>query len=117
MVGKIMSYENAINTGSWEKNIVLIADDQTEAYEAVFETMDVKRDVFGKLDKVAKKGAVLATNTSYLDINEIAAQTSRPEDVLGMHYFSPANIMPLLERRRPTAEKYLKSFSWVELPA
>ncbi|NKB53223.1 MAG: 3-hydroxyacyl-CoA dehydrogenase [Rhizobiaceae bacterium] len=65
--------------------------------EAVFETMDVKREVFGKLDKVAKKGAVLATNTSYLDINEIAAQTSRPEDVLGMHYFSPANIMPLLE--------------------
>ncbi|MEE9315257.1 MAG: 3-hydroxyacyl-CoA dehydrogenase NAD-binding domain-containing protein [Rhizobiaceae bacterium] len=65
--------------------------------EAVFETMEVKRDVFSKLDKVAKKGAVLATNTSYLDINEIAAQTSRPEDVLGMHYFSPANIMPLLE--------------------
>ncbi len=65
--------------------------------EAVFETMDVKREVFQKLDKVAKQGAILATNTSYLDINEIAAQTSRPEDVLGMHYFSPANIMPLLE--------------------
>jgi len=65
--------------------------------EAVFETMAIKRDVFGKLDKVAKPGAVLATNTSYLDINEIAAQTSRPSDVLGMHYFSPANIMPLLE--------------------
>lgn len=77
--------------------------------EAVFETMDVKRDVFGKLDKVAKKGAVLATNTSYLDINEIAAQTSRPEDVLGMHYFSPANIMPLLEivRADKTADDVL----------
>ncbi|MEM8748933.1 MAG: 3-hydroxyacyl-CoA dehydrogenase NAD-binding domain-containing protein [Pseudomonadota bacterium] len=65
--------------------------------EAVFETMAVKKEVFGKLDKVAKAGAVLATNTSYLDINEIAAETSRPQDVLGMHYFSPANIMPLLE--------------------
>ncbi len=65
--------------------------------EAVFETMAIKKEVFGKLDAVAKKGAVLATNTSYLDINEIAAETSRPADVLGMHYFSPANIMPLLE--------------------
>ena len=65
--------------------------------EAVFETMDVKRDVFRKLDEVAKPGAVLATNTSYLDIDEIAAHTSRPKDVVGMHYFSPANIMPLLE--------------------
>ena len=65
--------------------------------EAVFETMDVKRDVFGKLDKVAKKGAVLASNTSYLDVNSIAAQTKRPGDVLGMHYFSPANVMRLLE--------------------
>ncbi len=65
--------------------------------EAVFETMDIKKDVFGKIDAVAKPGAVLASNTSYLDINEIAAATSRPRDVLGMHYFSPANIMRLLE--------------------
>ncbi|MBR0551439.1 3-hydroxyacyl-CoA dehydrogenase NAD-binding domain-containing protein [Stakelama marina] len=65
--------------------------------EAVYENMDVKKDIFGRLDKIAKKGAILASNTSYLDINEIAASTSRPEDVLGMHFFSPANVMKLLE--------------------
>ncbi|WP_457150206.1 3-hydroxyacyl-CoA dehydrogenase NAD-binding domain-containing protein [Mesorhizobium sp. P5_C1] len=65
--------------------------------EAVFEDMAVKKEVFGKLDAVAKPGAILATNTSYLDINEIAASTSRPQDVLGLHFFSPANVMKLLE--------------------
>ena len=65
--------------------------------EAVFEEMAVKREVFGKLDKVAKPGAILASNTSYLDVNEIAASTSRPADVLGLHFFSPANVMKLLE--------------------
>jgi len=65
--------------------------------EAVFENMDVKKDIFGKLDRIAKPGAILASNTSYLDINEIAASTSRPQDVLGLHFFSPANIMKLLE--------------------
>lgn len=65
--------------------------------EAVFEDMAVKKEVFGKLDVVAKPGAILATNTSYLDINEIAASTSRPQDVLGLHFFSPANVMKLLE--------------------
>ena len=65
--------------------------------EAVFEEMSVKKEVFGKLDKLAKPGAVLATNTSYLDIDEIAASTSRPGDVIGMHFFSPANVMRLLE--------------------
>ena len=65
--------------------------------EAVFETMDVKREVFSKLDKVAKPGAIMASNTSYLDVNAIAGETARPADVLGMHYFSPANIMKLLE--------------------
>ncbi len=65
--------------------------------EAVFESMDVKKEVFGKLDRIAKKGAILASNTSYLNIDEIAASTSRPEDVLGLHFFSPANIMKLLE--------------------
>jgi 3-hydroxyacyl-CoA dehydrogenase len=65
--------------------------------EAVFEQMDVKRDVFARIDRVARKGAILATNTSYLDIDEIAGATSRPEDVIGMHFFSPANVMPLLE--------------------
>ncbi len=65
--------------------------------EAVYENMDVKKDIFAKLDKVAKPGTILATNTSYLDINVIAAATSRPADVLGMHFFSPANVMKLLE--------------------
>ncbi|TPI37318.1 3-hydroxyacyl-CoA dehydrogenase [Mesorhizobium sp. B2-9-1] len=65
--------------------------------EAVFEDMPVKKDVFGRLDAIARPGAILATNTSYLDVNEIAASTSRPQDVLGMHFFSPANVMKLLE--------------------
>ncbi|MEP6786131.1 MAG: 3-hydroxyacyl-CoA dehydrogenase NAD-binding domain-containing protein [Sphingomonadales bacterium] len=65
--------------------------------EAVFEQMEIKKDIFGKLDKIAKPGAILASNTSYLDIDEIAASTSRPQDVLGMHFFSPANVMKLLE--------------------
>ncbi|MGE4063791.1 MAG: 3-hydroxyacyl-CoA dehydrogenase NAD-binding domain-containing protein [Rhodospirillaceae bacterium] len=65
--------------------------------EAVFESLDVKKAVFAKLDAVARTGAILATNTSYLDINEIAASISRPEAVVGLHYFSPANIMKLLE--------------------
>ncbi|MBB6426514.1 3-hydroxyacyl-CoA dehydrogenase NAD-binding domain-containing protein [Sphingopyxis sp. JAI128] len=65
--------------------------------EAVYENMDVKKDIFGKLDKIAKPGAILASNTSYLDIDEIATATSRPGDVLGMHFFSPANVMKLLE--------------------
>lgn len=65
--------------------------------EAVFENMDVKKDIFGKLDKIAKPGAILASNTSYLNVDEIAASTSRPEDVLGLHFFSPANVMKLLE--------------------
>jgi 3-hydroxyacyl-CoA dehydrogenase len=65
--------------------------------EAVFENMDVKKEIFGKLDKIAKPGAILASNTSYLSIDEIAAATSRPQDVLGLHFFSPANVMKLLE--------------------
>ena len=65
--------------------------------EAVFETMAVKREVFEKLDQYAKSGAVLASNTSYLNIDEIAKITKRPQDVLGMHFFSPANVMKLCE--------------------
>jgi len=65
--------------------------------EAVFERMDIKREVFAKLDAIAKPGAVLATNTSYLDVDEIAAVTSRPADVIGLHFFSPAHVMKLLE--------------------
>ena len=65
--------------------------------EAAFEDMEVKKGVFTTLDKVAKPGAILASNTSYLDINQIAAMTNRPESVLGLHFFSPAHIMKLLE--------------------
>jgi 3-hydroxyacyl-CoA dehydrogenase len=65
--------------------------------EAVYENMDVKKEVFGRLDKIARPGAILASNTSYLNIDEIAASISRPGDVVGMHFFSPANVMKLLE--------------------
>jgi 3-hydroxyacyl-CoA dehydrogenase len=65
--------------------------------EAVFEEMDLKKQVFAKLDKLAKPNTVLATNTSYLNVNEIAKATERPPSVLGMHFFSPANVMRLLE--------------------
>jgi 3-hydroxyacyl-CoA dehydrogenase len=65
--------------------------------EAVYENMDVKKEVFGRLDKIARPGAILASNTSYLNVDEIAASTSRPQDVVGLHFFSPANIMRLLE--------------------
>jgi 3-hydroxyacyl-CoA dehydrogenase len=65
--------------------------------EAVFEDIEVKKEVFVRLDAVARPGAILATNTSYLDVNQIAAVTGRPQDVLGLHFFSPANVMKLLE--------------------
>jgi 3-hydroxyacyl-CoA dehydrogenase len=71
--------------------------------EAVYESLDLKRKIFGAVDKVAKQGAVLATNTSTLDIAEIAAATRRPEDVIGLHFFAPANVMPLLEVVRTDA--------------
>jgi len=65
--------------------------------EAIFESLSVKQDVFGKLDKIAKPGAILASNTSFLDLDTIAAATGRPEHVIGTHFFSPANVMRLLE--------------------
>jgi 3-hydroxyacyl-CoA dehydrogenase len=65
--------------------------------EAVFENLDIKKQVFSKLDKVCKPGAILASNTSYQDVNLIAQSTSRPQDVIGLHFFSPANVMKLLE--------------------
>ncbi|VVD62079.1 3-hydroxyacyl-CoA dehydrogenase [Pandoraea eparura] len=70
--------------------------------EAVFEALDVKRDVFKKIDRYARPGAILATNTSYLDVDAIAEATQRPEAVLGLHFFSPANVMRLLEVVRAT---------------
>jgi len=73
------------------------AKDADLVIEAVFEDMGVKEQVFGALGRIAKRGAVLATNTSYLDVNKIAAAAERPGDVLGMHFFSPANVMRLVE--------------------
>jgi 3-hydroxyacyl-CoA dehydrogenase len=75
--------------------------------EAVFEDMDLKKSIFERLDAVAKPGAILASNTSYLDVDAIGAMTKRPEDVLGTHFFSPANVMRLLEIVR--GEKTSKS--------
>ncbi|MEK8033757.1 3-hydroxyacyl-CoA dehydrogenase NAD-binding domain-containing protein [Ideonella sp. DXS29W] len=77
--------------------------------EAVFEDMEVKKAVFQQLDKVMKPGAILATNTSTLDVNQIAAFTQRPQDVIGTHFFSPANVMKLLEvvRGEKTAKDVL----------
>jgi len=81
-------------------------DDLSDAdlvIEAVFENMKVKKQVFGELDRVCKQGAILATNTSTLDVDEIAQSITRPEDVIGMHFFSPANVMKLLENVRGAA--------------
>ena len=77
--------------------------------EAVFERMDVKQELFKKLDGIVQQGAILATNTSTLDVDKIAAATTRPEDVIGTHFFSPANVMRLLEvvRGKKTAKDVL----------
>jgi 3-hydroxyacyl-CoA dehydrogenase len=82
------------------------AADADLVIEAVFENMDLKKEIFGTLDRVAKPGAVLATNTSTLDVDEIAQATGRPGDVLGMHFFSPANVMRLLEVVRGKATSF-----------
>ena len=71
--------------------------------EAVFEDMDLKKSVFAELDQICKPGAIMASNTSYLDVDEIASATTRPESVIGMHFFSPANVMKLLEGVRGAA--------------
>jgi 3-hydroxyacyl-CoA dehydrogenase len=81
-------------TGSLDMNALADCD---LIIEAVFENMDVKKQVFAKLDSIAKQGAILATNTSALDINEIATAVKRPQFVIGLHFFSPANVMRLLE--------------------
>jgi 3-hydroxyacyl-CoA dehydrogenase len=83
--------------GSTDFNELVDAD---IVIEAVFEEMPIKKEVFAKLDAVCKPDAVLATNTSTLDVNEIASATKRPESVIGMHFFSPANVMRLLENVR-----------------
>jgi 3-hydroxyacyl-CoA dehydrogenase len=81
-------------TGSLDMNALTEVD---MVIEAVFERMDIKKDIFTKLDAICKPGAILATNTSALSIDEIAAVTRRPEAVIGLHFFSPANVMKLLE--------------------
>ncbi|MBV9756860.1 MAG: enoyl-CoA hydratase/isomerase family protein [Alphaproteobacteria bacterium] len=104
------NYKTAISRGSMaaaelDKRMALIrgttdfaaAAEGDVVIEAVFEEMDLKQRVFAELDRVAKPRALLATNTSTLDVNAIARATKRPEDVLGMHFFSPANVMKLLE--------------------
>ena len=110
------NYENTAKRGGMkaedvDKRMALITPtlsydglkDADVIIEAVFETMEVKEGVFKKLDDVAKPGAVLATNTSGLDVNQIATYTKRPGDVIGMHFFSPANVMKLLENVRGKA--------------
>ncbi|MCA6285648.1 3-hydroxyacyl-CoA dehydrogenase NAD-binding domain-containing protein [Phenylobacterium sp.] len=84
----------ALITGSLDMNDLAPVD---LVIEAVFERMDVKKDIFTKLDAICKPGAILATNTSGLNIDEIASVTQRPEAVIGLHFFSPANVMKLLE--------------------
>ncbi len=93
----------ALFTPTTDWNAVADAD---LVIEAVFETMEVKQDVFTKLDALAKPGALLASNTSTLDVDHIASFTKRPQDVLGMHFFSPANVMKLLEIVRGKATSY-----------
>tara|TARA_B100001123_G_scaffold432686_1_gene556132 strand:+ start:1 stop:1566 length:1566 start_codon:yes stop_codon:yes gene_type:complete len=114
------NYENTaakgrITSGQVEERMNLIdgqttldcLDTQDLIIEAVFENMDLKKDIFKQLDGICKEGAILASNTSALDVNEIAAETKRPEDVIGLHFFSPANVMRLLEIVR--GEKTSKS--------
>jgi 3-hydroxyacyl-CoA dehydrogenase len=104
------NYENTAKRGRLtmeevEKRMALLTGtlamedlkDSDLVIEAVFENMDIKKQVFGKLDGIVKDGAILASNTSYLNVDEIASATKRPEYVIGMHYFSPANVMRLLE--------------------
>jgi 3-hydroxyacyl-CoA dehydrogenase len=104
------NYENTAKKGritqeTVERNMGLLTpslslDDLADCdlvIEAVFENMSIKKEIFAKLDAIVKPGAILASNTSYLNVDEIAAVTQRPQDVCGMHFFSPANVMRLLE--------------------
>lgn len=110
------NYANSVKKGRFSQDVMdarmaLITptltydgfEDADIVTEAVFEGMELKKQIFGELDRVCKQGAVLASNTSTLNIDEIASATSRPEWVLGHHYFSPANVMRLLEMVRGSA--------------
>jgi len=98
----------ALITGTLDAGALADAD---VLVEAVFEDLASKKKIFAKLDEVAKPGAVLATNTSTLDVDEIAAATRRPGDVVGLHFFSPANVMPLLEvvRTKDTVPEVIRT--------
>ena len=113
----------ALITGSTDKADFADCD---MVIEAVFEDMELKKSIFRELDEICKPGALLASNTSALDVNEIAAVTQRPESVIGMHFFCPANVMKLLEnvrgdevaatrssrRRWPSARRSARSRRW-----
>ena len=86
----------ALSTLTTAQDIGMLADADL-VIEAIFEDREAKRDLFARLDRVCKPGAILATNTSYLNVNAMADATGRPEDVIGLHYFSPAHVMRLLE--------------------
>jgi 3-hydroxyacyl-CoA dehydrogenase len=113
------NYERSVKSGRLkqedvEKRMALISGSLSQddfapcdlVIEAVFESMPLKKEIFGNLDRICKPGAILASNTSGLDINEIASATKRPEDVIGMHFFSPANVMKLLENVRGTKTQH-----------
>ena len=96
--GKLAKDKFDVTKADLRGELELIALDQVDlVIEAVFENMGLKKDIFVELDKICKPGAILASNTSYLDLDEIAGMTSRPEDVVGLHFFSPAHVMRLLE--------------------
>ena len=116
------NYERSVSRGSLAADqmearmeLIALALDYTAVamadliIEAVFENMNLKKKIFTKLDQIAKPGTILGTNTSTLDIDVIAAVTKRPQDVIGLHFFSPANVMPLLEivRAKKTADDVL----------
>ncbi|MEM0921475.1 MAG: 3-hydroxyacyl-CoA dehydrogenase NAD-binding domain-containing protein [Pseudomonadota bacterium] len=94
--GKLTSVDDTLARLNMAPDLDTLAEADL-VIEAVFEDLALKREVFGKLDALCKPGAILSTNTSYLDINQIAAATARPADVIGLHFFSPAHIMRLLE--------------------
>jgi len=96
--GRFPMEEVDVRMGRLSQSLDMADLDQCDLIiEAVFEDMDLKKSIFARLDQIARDGAILATNTSGLDIDEIAAETSRPRDVIGLHFFSPANVMKLLE--------------------
>jgi 3-hydroxyacyl-CoA dehydrogenase len=103
---ELAAERQALITGTTDYNDLA---DMDLVIEAVFENLAIKKQVFAKLDSVCKPGAILASNTSYQDVNLIAESTSRPQDVIGLHFFSPANVMKLLEivRGDKTSEQVL----------